>query len=116
MTLVELLAQLAGAELSFQRKRQLIAVALLVLPGGRQVLLSERTYRDGIHVLLDPTPEEVETARIGSLGQIWSSDRLCIWPRPSGRREGCSMTTRTACSVGSPTGRGHSRLERVWSG
>ena len=75
LTLVEFLTQLAGAELSFKRERDLIAVALLVLPAGRQVLLAEMTYRDGTHVLLDPTPEEVETARTGSLWEVWSSKR-----------------------------------------
>ena len=75
LTLVDLLTQLSGAELSFRRERDLIAVALLIFPTGRQVLLAEQTYRAGIHVLLDPTPEEVETARVGSLGQIWNSPR-----------------------------------------
>jgi hypothetical protein len=75
ITLVDLLTQLAGAELSFKRERDLIAVALLTLPSGRQVLLAELTYRHGIHALLDPTPEEVETARTGNLWQVWSLER-----------------------------------------
>ena len=75
LTLVDLLTQLSGAELSFRRERDLIAVALLSLPAGRQVLLAERTYRDGTHVLLDPTPEEVETAKVGNLWETWNSPR-----------------------------------------
>jgi hypothetical protein len=69
------LTQLAGAELSFQRQSNLVVVALLALPGGRQVLLSERTYRDGIRALIDPTQNEIETARHGDLWQIWGSER-----------------------------------------
>src|SRR5918999_1024071 len=61
ITLAGLLAELVGAELSFQRDDDLelatLAVAVLTLPGGRQVIAVERTYRDGIRVLLDPTPK-----------------------------------------------------------
>jgi hypothetical protein len=78
VTLVELLAQLAGAELSFRREADLLGVTVLVLPGGRQVLVIERTYRDGTGILLDPTPEEVEIARSGNLWQIWNSERLSL--------------------------------------
>ena len=35
----------------------------------------ERTYRDGIHVLLNPTEEEVETARSGDLWKLWNAGR-----------------------------------------
>lgn len=75
ITLVQLLTQLTGAELSFQRQSNLVVVALLALPGGRQVLLSERTYRDGIRVLIDPIQDEIETARHGDLWQGWGSER-----------------------------------------
>lgn len=78
MTLSELLAQLAGAEPSFRREADLFGVEVLVLPGGRQVLIIERTYRDGTGILLDPTPEEVSIARSGELGRIWNSERLSL--------------------------------------
>ena len=78
VTLVELLAQLAGAELSFRREADLFGVSALVLPGGRQVLVIERIYRDGTGVLLDPTPEEVEIAREGDLQRIWNSERWSL--------------------------------------
>lgn len=35
----------------------------------------ERTYREGVCVILDPTPEEIETARSGNLWDLWNSDR-----------------------------------------
>lgn len=77
MGLVELLTDLAGAELSFRREDEddMMAVTVLDLPTGRQVLFVERTYRDGTGVLLDPTPEEVETARSGSLRGLWNEER-----------------------------------------
>jgi hypothetical protein len=78
VTLVELLGQLAGAELSFRRESDLLGVALVVLPGGRQVLIIERVYRDGTGILLDPTPDEIEVARSGDLWQIWNSERRSL--------------------------------------
>lgn len=78
ISLVELLTQLADAELSFRREDEddLLAVAVLVLPTGRQVLFVERTYRDGTGVLLDPTPEEIEIARSGNLRSLWNEERI----------------------------------------
>lgn len=78
LSLVELLAQLGGAELALRRENALIAVAVLSLPGGRQVLFVERTYRPGIGVVLDPTPEEIEIARSGELWQLWNSERSAL--------------------------------------
>src|SRR5215213_1738597 len=77
ISLVELLTQLAGAELSFRREDEsdLLAVAVMVLPTGRQVLFVERTYRDGTGVLLDPTSEEIEIARSGNLWSLWNEER-----------------------------------------
>ena len=77
ISLVELLTQLAGAELLFRREDEddLFAVTVLVLPTGRQVLFVERTYRDGTGVILDPTPEEIETARRGDLWSLWNQER-----------------------------------------
>lgn len=75
LSVVELLTQLAGAELSFWRESDLIVVAALTLPAGRQMLITERTYRDGVHILLDPTSEEIEIARDGDPWQIWNSER-----------------------------------------
>ena len=75
--LVELLTQLAGAELSFRREDEddLLVVTVVVLPNGRQALFVERTYRDGTGVLLDPTPEELEIARSGNLWSLWNEER-----------------------------------------
>ena len=78
VSLVELLTQVSGAELAFQREHDLLVVAVLRLPGGRQVLVIERRYRGGIGVLLDPTPEEVEVARNDNLWQIWNSERTLL--------------------------------------
>ena len=76
ISLVEPLTQLAGADLSFRREDEDdflgLAVAVLVLPTGRQVLFVERMYRDGTGVLLDPTPEDLEIARCGNLWSLWN--------------------------------------------
>ena len=75
MTLVELLAELTGAELVLRREEDMLMVVVLATPAGRRVLAMERTYRDGIHVLLDPTEEEVEMARSGDLWKLWNESR-----------------------------------------
>lgn len=77
ISLVELLTQLAGAELSFRREDEndLLVVTVLVLPNGQQALFVERTYRDGTRVLLDPTPEDFEIARSGNLWSLWNEER-----------------------------------------
>jgi hypothetical protein len=75
--LIELLALLAGAELSFRREDEddLYVATVLVFPNGRQVLFVERTYRDGTGVLLDPTSEDLEIARTGNLWSLWNDER-----------------------------------------
>lgn len=75
--LVELLTELAGAELSFRRENEdeLFVVTVVALPNGSQALFVERTYRDGTGVLLDPTPEDLEIARTGDLGSLWNDER-----------------------------------------
>ena len=78
VTLVELLGQLAGAELSFRREADLLGVSAVVLPTERQVIVIERTYRDGTGILIDPTPEELEIARSGDLRQLWNSERRSL--------------------------------------
>ena len=77
MTLVEFLKEVAGAELVFRREDEddMLAVIILALPNGRRILALQRTYRDEINVLLDPTPEEIETAQGGSLWKLWNTER-----------------------------------------
>ena len=75
MTLVELLTELTGAELVLRREDEMLIVAVLATPAGHRVLAMERTYRQGIHVLLDPTEEEIEMARSGDLWKLWNSGR-----------------------------------------
>ena len=75
MTLFELLAEVASVELLLRREDAVLAVAVIATSAGRRVLVLERTYRDGIHVLLDPTEEEMETARSGDLWKLWNLDR-----------------------------------------
>lgn len=70
VTLAELLAQLAGAELSFRREADLLGVVHLMLPAGRQILIIERVYRDGTEILLDPTPEEIELLAAATCGRF----------------------------------------------
>ena len=45
------------------------------LPEGRRMLAVERTYREGVCIILDPTPEELSVAREGDLWKLWNSER-----------------------------------------
>jgi hypothetical protein len=79
ITLFELLAQLGGAEVALRREEEMdIAVAVFSLANGRQVLAVERLYRDGIRIIIDPTPEEIATAREGDMWHLWNSDRAAL--------------------------------------
>lgn len=75
LTLVELLAQLGALEVVCHRNDATLAVAVVVLPDGRRLLAIERTYREGIGIIFDPTENELETARDGDLWKLWNSDR-----------------------------------------
>lgn len=78
LSFVELLEEIAGGELRLRRDAEdfgdLIA-ACVELRNGRKVLAVERSYRDGIHVIIEPTPEELEIARGGDLWKLWNSER-----------------------------------------
>ena len=53
---------------------ELLRWVLLQLADGRQLLLAERTYRDGTKVLVEPTEEELQAARREPWA-AWNSER-----------------------------------------
>ena len=75
LTFVEFLFRLGATELVVSRTEPTLAVAVVALADGCRLLAIERTYREGLCVLFDPTDEEVDIARSGDLWQLWSSDR-----------------------------------------
>ena len=75
MTLLQLLTELGGAELRGRWTDACLSVALVGLRGGRQLLLVERSYREGIRMLFDPTEEELRGAREENLWEVWNSKR-----------------------------------------
>jgi hypothetical protein len=74
-SLVELLGEIAGVEIERRRHTATLAMALLRIPDGRRLLLLERTYREGVVYILDPSEDEVDVAREGDLWKLWNSDR-----------------------------------------
>lgn len=80
LTFVDLLLRLGASEVQLRRTDfdAMLAVVVVGFGDGRRVLGLERTYRDGLHILFDPTDEEVEIARSGSLRQLWNSDRAVL--------------------------------------
>lgn len=77
LSFVEFLFELGASELLVSRSDSAtLAAIVVVLHDGRRLLAVERTYRDGICILFDPTEEEIETARSGDLWQLWNSDRM----------------------------------------
>jgi hypothetical protein len=53
---------------------ELLRWVLLQLSDGGQLLLAERTYRDGTKVLVEPTAEELQAARRDPW-TAWNSER-----------------------------------------
>ena len=77
-SLIQLLGELAGLEIELRRRETTLATALLKRPDGRRLLLLERTYREGIVYILDPSEEEMEVARERDLWNLWNSDRAIL--------------------------------------
>ena len=40
--------------------------------------LLERTYREGVVYILDPSEEEIDIVREGDLWKLWNSDRRVL--------------------------------------
>ncbi len=75
---VELLAclgKLGAVDVVLHRFDSTLAVAVVQLPDDRRAIALERTYRPGVYVILDPTDEEIGTAREGDLWRLWNSER-----------------------------------------
>lgn len=77
MSLLDVVAELAGAAPVRRRATDLLIAAILTLPNGRTLLTLERTYRPGVHVIVDPTPEELEIAESedADLQRLFESER-----------------------------------------
>lgn len=75
MTLADLLAARADAMVQGRRNDTTLAVLVLVFPNARRLMLLERTYREGLTAIMDPTEAEMAIARGGDLWQLWNSDR-----------------------------------------
>ena len=63
-----------GANVLERSSDELLRWVLLRLSDGRQLLLAERTYRDGTKVLVEPTEEELQAARRDPWA-AWNSER-----------------------------------------
>lgn len=80
MSLVEFLTQYCGASLAERRDDDAedlatLVACLIAFPDGRRLILIERTYRDGIHFIPDPSDAEIAVMRSGDLWDLWNSDR-----------------------------------------
>lgn len=77
-TLLELLDELGGLNVELRRSDAALAVALVAITTDRNILIVERTYREGIRCIVDPTTEEIESAGNGDLWKIWNSERAVL--------------------------------------
>lgn len=75
VTLVGLLSEFGAVEIVCHRTDVCLAVAVILLPNDRRLMAVERTYREGINIIVEPTGEEVATAREGDLWELWNSPR-----------------------------------------
>ena len=86
MTIVELLTNLFGVTVITQRTDATMSAVALRVSEGRRLIMVERTYREGLSVLLDPTDADIELIQSGDLGALWNSDRavpldyIASWP------------------------------------
>lgn len=78
LTLLDLLAGPGGATLERRWSDPTLAAALLGLSDGSRLIVVERTYREGIKVLRDPTDAECAAADAGRLWDLWNADRA-VW-------------------------------------
>lgn len=75
MDLVDFVGLVSTGTIVLERgSDELLRWVLLRLSDGRQLLLAERTYRDGTKVLVEPTEEELQAARRDPWA-AWSSER-----------------------------------------
>jgi hypothetical protein len=63
-----------GANVLERSSDELLRWVLVRLSDGRQLLLAERTYREGTKVLVEPTEEELQAARLDPW-TAWNSER-----------------------------------------
>ncbi len=75
VALLHVLSELGAFDLVLRRTDGVLDVAVVDLPEDRRVLAVERTYREGVCLILDPTPEEIAIAHEGDLWKLWNSDR-----------------------------------------
>lgn len=75
VTLLELLSELAAVEVVERWTDGVLVAALLQFGAGRRLVVVERTYREGLHVLLDPTPEDLRAGKEGRLWDLWNAER-----------------------------------------
>ncbi len=77
-SLIELLGELAGVEVEFRRSDETLATAIVRTPDGRRLIFVERTYREGVGFILDPSEAELQIAREGDLSRLWNSERRVL--------------------------------------
>ena len=86
MTIVELLTSLFGVTVIAQRNDATMSAVALRVSDGRRLIMVERTYREGLKVLLQPTDADIELIQGGDLSALWKSDHavplddIASWP------------------------------------
>ena len=75
ISFVGLLEELGAVRLDVRRSDGVLAVVVMGLPDGRRLLAIERTYREGVKIILEPSEVEVGVAAEGDLWELWNSDR-----------------------------------------
>ena len=75
MTIAELLTNFFSANIIVSKNDATLEAVALYAAGGRRLILLQRTYREGLAVLLDPNDGDIEAIRTGDLWTLWNSDR-----------------------------------------
>ena len=74
-SLMELLDEMGGPNVELRRSAGGVSVALVAMTRDLKILIAERTYRDGVCCIVEPTSEEIQSAESGDPWKIWNSER-----------------------------------------
>ena len=74
-TLLDLLGRFGAIDIAIRRTDDACVACVVAVVGDKPFIFLERTYRDGICYIEDPTPEEMAVASEGDLWQLWNSNR-----------------------------------------
>jgi len=72
---LQLLASYADAWVVERGNDPCLASAIITFPDGRRLMVLERTYREGIRAIPEPTDQEISRIKGSQVWDLWNSGR-----------------------------------------